>query len=77
MAGNHLQMLHCIKSGICRTVSLPHTRVSPACTLTDIGEWNYEEKMEWEDSRVYSAVLLPGVYSSAFCHFGWTSVKQE
>lgn len=32
--GNHLHMLHCIKYEVCRIVSLPHTCVSPLCTLT-------------------------------------------
>ncbi|GAU41703.1 hypothetical protein TSUD_94240 [Trifolium subterraneum] len=36
MEGNCLQMLHCVKHGICRTLPHPHTCVSPPCTLAEV-----------------------------------------
>lgn len=33
MAENCLQMLHCFKPRVCRTLHFPHTRVSPSCIV--------------------------------------------
>ncbi|KAL6329133.1 hypothetical protein AAG906_007679 [Vitis piasezkii] len=43
---NSLQVLHCFKSGVCRTLPVPHPCVSTSCTLTEDGvgilsqKWN-------------------------------------
>jgi len=77
MVENCLQVLHCIKFGICRTVPIPHTCFSPSGTFPGFGDWNYEQKMECENIRICSSLLPPNVCSLAFCYFGWTSVRQE
>ncbi|KAL3012445.1 hypothetical protein AAZX31_07G254000 [Glycine max] len=70
-----MQMVHCIKSGVCRTVSLPHNCLSPPCTLT-LTDWrHYQYKMECEDGRIHSALLLPTFCSSTVCYFCWRRVQ--
>nr|ACU17714.1 unknown [Glycine max] len=75
--GKYMQMVHCIKSGVCRTVSLPHNCLSPPCTLT-LTDWrHYQYKMECEDGRIHSALLLPTFCSSTVCYFCWGEFKSS
>jgi len=69
MERNGLQMLHHIEHGICRTLPFPHNCVSPPCTFAEIGDQNYEQKMEYENIWLYYSLLPSNVYYSGFCCF--------
>uniref|UniRef100_F6HK35 Uncharacterized protein n=1 Tax=Vitis vinifera TaxID=29760 RepID=F6HK35_VITVI len=72
MAGNSLQVLHCFKSGVCRTLPVPHPCVSTSCTLTEDGFGDFKPEMEWKNSWLCFSLLSPSVCSSAHCYSNWT-----